>query len=185
MASKGATGALRRQTARLRRYAALVAVLAGVIIVIIGANEKATKAPGATLIGVGSALIASAMYSALFYWRDDLADLFLNLGLEEVFVNRKERFTDDDWSDLVRSSSSHYRVLGVANHGYIHNSITEGRTKADFTAALNNGVLVEILWLKPDYPMAAERAKQEKQRDQRPVRPLPGMREGPRHGRRL
>jgi hypothetical protein len=137
----------------------------GVLLVVVGSAIGVSAALGVIGLGVGSALIASATYSALYYWREDLAENFLRLGVEEVFVNRKERFTDDDWSGLVRSVRTHYRVLGVANHGYIHNPVIGVRTAEDFRFALSRGVIIEILWLKPDYSMAKERARQERQRD--------------------
>jgi hypothetical protein len=158
-----ASAELHRQTARLRRYAALIAVLLGLILVIFGGLLGAATAMGAIFIGTGAALLASATYSAIFYWREDIAESFLQLGVEQIFVNRKENFKDSDWSALVRDSSSHVRVLGVANHGYIYNEVIADRSTDDFRHTLiNNKTTVEIIWLKPDYEAAAVRSSKEK-----------------------
>ena len=120
------------------------------------------------LLGIGTALVASAIVAFLAIEQDRveppdklLAAAVRKLGLESGFKNRNY-LGDQFWLDLLTSAREHYRVLGVASHGYLSSAEQEEASKNAFVAAISgHGVEVELLFLKPDSDYAKKREQQE------------------------
>ncbi len=147
-----------------RRYAAWLVIAVGAIFCLVGAQYGVSKAPGAVLAGVGTGLVSAAAYAKITGLRSELADRLINQGIDDVFENRSRDFSDDDWSQLLQSARTHYRVLGTANHGYLRNQPTADQTEEDLRGAAQRGVSIQVLWLDPRSTQAAIRDSQE-QRD--------------------
>lgn len=71
-----------------------------------------------TLIGVAASLVGAAVVGLFYFSRMDRLQLFESQRIDFTFVDRA-RLGDDYWPNILRSATRHYRVLGMANHGYV------------------------------------------------------------------
>ena len=148
-----------------RRYGAWLTIAIGALLCLGAGGWDITKTPGAVAGGIGTGLLSAAVFAKITGLRSDFAEILIQQGVDDLFKNRSMDFDDDDWSRLMLDARTHYRVLGMANHGYIRNFPTEQQTASDFRAMLKGPAQVQILWLNPECPQAELRNRQEQKRD--------------------
>jgi hypothetical protein len=153
----------------LRKRATLIAGVFGVALAAIGAALGIDCLLGVLTLGVGTSLIAAAFYTLLAEFRQEFADRLLEQGLVDLFPSRLRRFEEGFWPNLIDSTNDHYRVLGVANHGYMRREEPRQESRRALLAALERGVVVEILWLNPERRLAADREREEKRATRRDI----------------
>lgn len=156
----------RRQLSRLFRLSLYLCCLGGVLMLVVAAVLKPASVPALVLLGVGSSLIASATFVFITASREGPAEILIDQGIDRIFDNRQQAFDDGDWESLIGAAKTWYRVVGVANHGYVRTS-TAPITERAFRAALGRGVRVEILWLDPTKDIAKLREVEEGNRGTR------------------
>jgi hypothetical protein len=113
-------------------------------------------------IALGTSGLAAALLAFLvFYNPQDSAGLG-DEGIEQVFDDRSEHFSDEDWVNLINEASKHFIVLGTANHAYLQTETTlkPGLEQA-IEDALVRGVIVKFYWLDPQSPQAKLRDDEE------------------------
>ena len=145
----------------LRKRATMVALVFGVALVVLGAGLGVASVGGILSLGVGSSLIAASLYTSFAEFREGFAESLLEQGLVGLFSNRVREFDDVAWNDMIRGTRDHYRVLGVANHGYVRTQELKDSTHEALLGALRRGVTVEILWLNPEHTLADVREQEE------------------------
>lgn len=149
----------------VRRYSVIASGTLGAILLFAGVVPLDPQTRGGTvLVALGGSILAASVLTLLSLSRDDLLDALFRQGVIEVFPSRIVRCNDGYWRALLGRTSREYRVLGVANHGYIGQAAKEERYDGLFRAALERGVEVELLWLKPDTPIAERREIEEGRR---------------------
>ncbi len=160
---------LRKFQQRSKQVAALsvyFAALLGTAFLLLGAHTRNGTVPNVLLLGVGGSLVASAAFVWITSERDTLGNDMLLVGLQRVFLDRSQAFTNDDWTDLLRYVRRSYRVLGVANHGYARKE-NAAESEEAIKGALARGVEVEVLWLDPTHDLSTEREREEGKRGTR------------------
>jgi hypothetical protein len=146
---------------KLRRMASLFGLSLGVILLIVGAYVH-MGALNTVLIAVGGGVVAAAGYDGVTRIRHDKWYEINRSGLLDVFENRKNAFKDQDWVEKVRGATKTFRVLGVANHGYVRSEARKTETENAFRKCLSRkDVEVSILWLDPRTDHAVIRERQE------------------------
>jgi hypothetical protein len=142
--------------------------LLGLLSVVVGAGVGGTKTVGIILIGVGTSLVASVLVGGIALGRDEFLQGLLGDGVQDVFENRKTKFEDWFWDELLKQTENHFRVLGTANHGYIQDPAVEAATKEGVVDAIvKRDVEVEFLWLNPEDDLAKARQREEKRTTRR------------------
>jgi hypothetical protein len=142
--------------------------LLGLLSVVVGAGVGATKTVGIALIGVGTSLVASVLVGGIALGRDEFLQGLLSDGVQDVFENRKTKFENWFWDELLRQTDKHYRVLGTANHGYVQDPAIAATTKEGVVDAIvKRDVEVEFLWLNPNDDLAKARQREEKRSTRR------------------
>ncbi|MDX6584618.1 MAG: hypothetical protein QOI10_3802 [Solirubrobacterales bacterium] len=160
---------LRRYEKAFRQKALALTLVAGLVLLVVGTFIGVGRSAGSILVGTSTSLIAAVVFAYLAFAPNDLLDHFLDNGLREVFANRRSRCTTDFWLDLIAGASEYYKVLGVANHGYI----STATKKEQFTDAFRSALVskpqfrVEILWLDPRGQLAEIREKEEGRKTRR------------------
>lgn len=165
----GATLLARSQLAwiRIRRLRASIAALVGLVIIcLITVWPRAGTRPYALAFAIGTSLLTSALFALLAVSRDSFAHAITAFGITRVFLDRKADFTNQDWTGFISGTRRHYRVLGVANHGYIRPE-NEEDSRLALDAAVERGVDIEVLWLDPLSDIAAAREREEGSRETR------------------
>lgn len=156
----GALGQFRR-----RSLAGSVAVSA--LLLALGIATGPSDTFGIVAISLSTGVIASAVVAAVALEREDFAQAILDLGVQSLFQDRKSEFEDSYWLELLRSANSSFRVLGVANHGYLNDAQAQDETRQQFSQAVRDHKTIELLWLKPDNNPAAEMREAEEARSTR------------------
>lgn len=146
------------QFGRLRLQIASVTGLALVIIAI--AVDPQSNA-GVILVSLGTGVLTSTIVAAIALEREEFLHTVLGLGVQEIFDDRAKAFDNEFWNALVDSTRYRYRVLGVANHGYLRNQTIRDQTTEAFLEATRRGVDVEVLWLNPEHMLATIREEEE------------------------
>lgn len=142
-----------------RRYAIAIPLLVG-IIALLGATQL--RGDWATVLyGVGTSLIAAAVFARFALVSDELSDELMRLGVQDVFADRRKALRDEFWEKLIRGSRHHYFVLGVANNGYAGDQPRRDRYKPAFLEAVRQRVEVTIIWLDPETDIARIRDAEE------------------------
>jgi hypothetical protein len=145
----------------LQRYVVFVTGVLGALLLALGVVAKPTTDGGTILVGLGVALLATFLLALVSLSREDLLEALFREGVVEVFPSRIVRTKRHYWSELLKNVDREYRVLGVANHGYIGNATKEELYRQLITAAVARGVTVEIMWLSPTIPLARTREAEE------------------------
>jgi hypothetical protein len=139
------------------------------VLALVGALLGVDSFWGVAALGTGSSLIAAALFTWLYEFREGFTQAILAQGLMDLFPSRFRRFDEAYWPELVGSTRDHFKVLGVANHGYMGTADAEQQSREAIRAAVERGVVVEILWLDPDSSMAEARDLQEKRGTRRDI----------------
>jgi hypothetical protein len=84
----------------------------------------------------------------------------MGLGVRRLFLDRNQEMSNEHWSALMRSATQHYRVIGVANHGYVRPG-NVAASKEAFRTILERKVPVEIIWLNPASDLMRRREAEE------------------------
>jgi hypothetical protein len=144
-----------------RQRGVALSLVIGIILVVVGAFLSSTASVASLiLLTVGGALVATGIVAWLALPKEHLVAELARLGVTKVIVNRVE-LGDDYYADLLGACQSHYRALGTSHHRYFRVAQSEARFKSAFQHAANKGVRVEVIWLKPDCPLASQRANEE------------------------
>jgi hypothetical protein len=144
-----------RTLLQLKRKALVTAGVAALAGLVLAAVLKPTSRGGAILLGLSASVLASLIVAAVALERNEFADGLYGLGIEQIFKNRKQDLPDELWTELLRSVRRHFRVLGMASHGYLNSDPAKEQTRSALEAALDReGVVVEILWLDPTHELA-------------------------------
>jgi hypothetical protein len=145
----------------LRKRAVLVAALLGLGLAMGAALAGLQSFWGVLLLGAGSSILATAAYTALSEFREGFMEALLDQGLVDLFPSRLRRFEEQFWPELIERTRRDFRVLGVANHGYITTEEARQSTRAALLSAIERGVTVEIVWLNPEHSLAEAREREE------------------------
>lgn len=147
-----------------RRSLRLIGLL-GLVLLGLGVALSPTSTWGAVSVSIATSLIASVVVAAFALEREAFAQTMMDLGVHQLFRDRKRDFDDDFWTNLVSGAQTHFRVLGTANHGYWHDEQARQDTTRTLTDAIvKRRVDVEFLFLNPDGEFCGRRG-QEEQRD--------------------
>jgi hypothetical protein len=143
-----------------------LSIALGITCLVVASQLSARSVPHGLVFGIGTSLLASALFLLLTGSRDNFANHLRHMGVEFMFENRDAAFQTQDWTNLILSARHHYRVLGVANHGYMREG-NAAETRAALQTAAVRGVKIEILWLDPTDARAVQREVEEEQRGTR------------------
>jgi hypothetical protein len=155
---RGVVRAFERKSLRLIGVIGLLALGLGVAL-------GPTSTLGAISVSIATSLIASVVVAAFALEREAFAQKMMDLGVHQLFRDRKKEFDDDFWTNLASGAQTHFRVLGTANHGYWHDEQTRQDTTKTLTDAIvKRNVDVEFLFLNPDGEFCKRRGTEE-QRD--------------------
>lgn len=166
--ARGGPGTREQLISRLQRtlhtYAIRLAGVTGMVFTLLGAYLGLTNLLGTAFLGVGTSIIGSTVFAHLALSQDDLLENMRDLGVEKILESRLRYCRDDFWADLVGGAREHYRVLGVANHGFLNTESAKKCFESRFKAALarNPRFSIEILWLDPRSSLARRRQEEEK-----------------------
>jgi hypothetical protein len=155
-----------RIVVQLKRRALAASAGTAVAFIIIAAIVRPTTRGGAILLGLSTSMLASIVVAAVALEKNEFAETVSRLGIRTIFGNRKREVPDDWWTELLRDSRRHFRVLGTANHGYLQNSdVVRQETQSALETALGrDGVQIVFLWLDPELATAEQREKEEARR---------------------
>jgi hypothetical protein len=128
---------------------------------VVGIEAGPTTDAGTVLVGLGVGLLAAFLLALLSLNREDLLESLFRQGVIEVFPSRVVRTKDEYWRRLLGDARRHYRVLGVANHGYTGTEAKKEAYGALIRSALDRGVSVEFIWLSPTCDAALLREQEE------------------------
>jgi hypothetical protein len=148
----------------MRRYLVFVGGAVGSVLLAGGVLADPSTKGGTVLVALGGSMLAASLLALISLTREDLLEALFRQGVIEVFPSRIVRCGDGYWRTLLAGTTREYRVLGVANHGYIGQTAKEERYEELFRDALGRGVVVEFLWLSPDTPIAERREIEEGRR---------------------
>lgn len=130
------------------------------------------------LLSIGSSIIAAGIVAYLSPINEETYQKFLSLGIEDVYTSRSD-VENRQWVRWLGQAKRRCILLGIAHGNW--------RRDADFAGALlerlSNNVEVKILFLAPNGPAAALRAREDTGRDtmleiRTSIRILWQMREG-------
>lgn len=152
---------------QFQRRSLISAVIAAGLLLTLGIVTGAQDTFGIVAVSLSTGILASAIVAAVALEREDFAQAISDLGVQSLFKDRKSEFEDSYWLDLLRSANTSFRVLGVANHGYLNDAQAADETRREFLQAVRHRKSIEILWLKPDANPAADMREQEEQRSTR------------------
>jgi hypothetical protein len=120
---------------------------------------------GLVLGSGGGSVLGAAVLALLLIRRELFTEAMHSLGVIDVFDNRRSRFDDKFWGSLIAESQGFYRVLGVANHGYMNTPGVKETSDKEFRAALiQRKVAVDLMWLDPCSQHASDREREEGRR---------------------
>lgn len=160
---------LRRTLAQFRRRSGLRwAGLVGLATAGLGAWLNPIETiEGAVLLALGGSVASSVFIAAITIERADFAQSAVSLGVSDIFHDRHE-FSDEFWTELIDSAHYEFRLLGVANHGYLWSPEARDSTATAIMRALRDRrIEVEILWLDPEHQLAFQREHEEGRRGTR------------------
>ncbi len=156
---------LGRTILQLRRRSLASAGVAALACLVLAAVFRPTSRGGAILLGLSASVLASLIVAAIALERNEFADGLFRLGIEQIFKNRKQDLPETLWTDLLRGTQRHFRVLGMANHGYLNSDVAREETQLALDTALSRDkVTIEILWLDPTKSLADLREQEEGRR---------------------
>lgn len=145
----------------VRRYVLFAGTTFGLLLLGGGFLAHPASRGGTVLVSLGGSVVAASVLALISLSREDLLEALFRQGVIEVFPSRIGRCGDSYWRQLLGSTSREYRVLGVANHGYLGRTAKEERYRRLFTEAVARGVHAEFLWLDPTTPIAERRELEE------------------------
>ncbi len=156
---------LARTLLQLRRRTLAAAGVAALLGVVVAAVVGPTSSVGTIILALSAPILASLVVAAIALERNEFADGLYGLGIEQIFKNRAQDLPDTLWTDLLSTSLRHFRVLGMANHGYLNSDSAREVTRNALLAALaRKKVTVEFLWLDPILDIADLREEEEGRR---------------------
>lgn len=147
---------------QFRRRGLRYAGIGSLLLLGLGVVAGPTETLGAVCVSLATSILASILVAAVALEREEFAQLLMDQGLQRLYDNRKTAFSDSFWTGLLRAARTHFRVLGVANHGYLYDE----QARTDTADALKEAVTkrrvnVELLFLKPDSDIARLRELEE------------------------
>jgi hypothetical protein len=149
----------------LRRRTLIIAGLFGILFLVGGCIVQPDTPPGIILLGLATSLIAAVALALAAIEQEEFAQRILDLGVQSIFDNRNKDIDDDMWTDLLRRTKREFRVLGMANHGYLNSPEAKRETEEALKKALDRKKAeVEFLWLDPEHQLAELREKEEGKR---------------------
>lgn len=150
---------------QFRRRGLRYAGIASLLLLGLGVVVGPTETWGAVCVSFATSILASILVAAIALEREEFAQILMDQGLQRLYDNRKTAFADSFWTGLLRAARTHYRVLGVANHGYLYDEQARtDTTEAVKEALTKRRINVEFLFLKPDSRIAQLREAEEGRR---------------------
>lgn len=117
------------------------------------------------MLGVATSVLAAVGLALTAVEREEFAQRILDLGVQGIFDDRLKDLDEKLWTELLSETKREFRVLGMANHGYLSSSETRKETEDALRAALDRKKAeVEFLWLDPEHQLAALREEEEGKR---------------------
>lgn len=117
------------------------------------------------MLGIATSILASVVVAATALEREEFAQGILDLGVQQIFHDRLTDIDQGIWTQLLRDTRGHFRVLGMANHGYLSSNEAQQLTAESLRTALGRPkVEVEFLWLNPNNDAAMLRESEEGER---------------------
>jgi len=154
-----------RTLLQLKRRALAAAGVASLLGIALGGLLGPTSRGGAIVLTLSASIFASLVIAAIALERNEFADGLYGLGIEQIFKNRQQDLPEELWTSLLRNVHRHFRVLGMASHGYLNSGPAQEQTRAALAAALDREkVTVEMLWLNPAHELAKLREEEENSR---------------------
>lgn len=149
----------------LRRRALVIAGLFGVLFLVGGCIVQPDTPPGIILLGLATSLIAAVALALATIEQEEFAQRILDLGVQSIFDDRNKGLEEGVWTELLGRTKREFRVLGMANHGYLSSPEAKGETEDALKKALGRKKAeVEFLWLDPEHDLAKLREKEERRR---------------------
>lgn len=156
---------LGRTLLQLKRRTLGAAAIAALLGIVLAAFLGPTSRGGAIILALSASILASLLVAAVALERNEFADGLYGLGIEQIFKNRQQDLPEELWTRLFRNVRRHFRVLGMASHGYLNSEPAQEQTRAALGAALERTkVTVEMLWLDPTHDLAELREAEENSR---------------------
>ncbi len=112
---------------------------------------------GSLLVGVGGAMIATAIFAYLSPFNEPEFRRFLSLGVEKVWSSR-QAIDDPYWVDRLHEAKENCTLLGIAHGKWCEDE----RFRPTLHERLNHAVMFKMFFLDPDSPAAELRAAEEK-----------------------
>lgn len=115
------------------------------------------------LAAVSASGIAGSLIAFFQLFQDDRLESASAWGVDAIFDDRLHHFSDDEWQELVKMADRSFRVLGLANHGYV-NKGNKDIFKALFKEMLRSrpGLEIAFLWIDPEWEeMISVRGREE------------------------
>jgi len=146
----------------LRRRALVIAGLVALCFLIVGWILNPDTRPGLVLLGLATSIIAAVGLAFTAIEREEFAQRILDLGVQRIFDDRLKDLDDELWTELLANTKREFRVLGMANHGYLNSAEAQKQTEAALTKALHGKKAeIEFLWLNPELQLAELRESEE------------------------
>jgi hypothetical protein len=147
----------------LRRRTLLAAAAFAFALLVAGWFLKPDTRPGIVLLGLATSILAAVGLAFAAAEREEFGQRILDLGVQAIFDDRLKDLKEEWWTELLGRTKREFRVLGVANHGYLNRQEAKRATEAALQKALTRkGAEVEFLWLDPEHALAELREEEEK-----------------------
>jgi hypothetical protein len=142
-----------------------IAALIAVGLLVAGWFARPDTRPGVVMMGIATSVLAAVALAYTALQQEDFAQRILDLGVQRIFDDRKMDLKDELWTELLESADRHFRVLGMANHGYMSSENAKIETELAVKRALaRKKTEVEFLWLNPEHQLAELREIEEGKR---------------------
>ena len=149
-----------RASSFLRRYSQAVVLSVGLAIAIGAAilwyANKIGVILGPLFVGIGSSVIAAAITAYFAPFNESAFRRFISLGIGKVWPSRTA-VPERDWVDSLNMAKYRCTLLGVAHSNWCKDE----RFQPALRDRLEQGVHVDILFLKPDSLPAEVRARED------------------------
>jgi hypothetical protein len=146
----------------LRRQTLVVAASLAACLLVAGWFAGTDTRPGVIMLGIATSVLAAVGLAWAAIDREQFAQRILDLGVQRIFHDRLTGLESTTWTDLLGDSKREFKVLGMANHGYLSTDGARAETEEALKKALDRKkVEVEFLWLNPENDLAIAREKEE------------------------
>jgi hypothetical protein len=149
----------------LRRRTLVIAALFALFLLAGGWIVRPDTRPGVIMLGVATSVLAAVGLALTTVEREEFAQRILDLGVQRIFDNRVKDLDEQLWTDLLGNTEREFRVLGMANHGYLNSAEARRETETALHKALGRPKPeVEFLWLNPEHQLSRLREAEEGER---------------------